>query len=156
MNIENLSLKEIEEAIQFKRKFEAEQEAIQQPEKINLWTRIRKSKHWDFVANIAISLIISLICYFLPKFFIDLLPNISAEFGSTVLEISLKALKFFSARIVVDTSIYFNENIFYQFIKRNGNNSFDYQEDLKTLHKWQKMLITTIKYLGYLFLYALL
>jgi hypothetical protein len=156
MNIENLSLKEIEEAIQFKRKFEAEQEQKEQPEKINVWTKVRKSKHWDFVVNIGISVAICFVAYFLPKYLLDHWTNISAELGSTIIEISLKFLKFFSARICVDTSFYFNENLFYQFIKRNGNNSFDYQEDLKKLDTWHKVLITTLKYIAYLLLYALL
>jgi hypothetical protein len=156
MNIDNLSLKEIKEAVEFKRKFEQQQEQAEQPLQLTIWQKVRQSKHFDFIINVAISFAIGLVCYFLPKMFLDFFPNISAEFGSTILEISLKTLKFFSARILVDTSFYFNENLFYKFIKRNGNNSFDYQEDLKKLDTWQKMIITTLKYIAYLFLYALL
>lgn len=158
--MENINLKDIEEGLKLlenKRKAETLSEEISE-EKQGVWASVMKSKHFDLVKTLLISFVLAVICYQMPNIYFQVLgkENINADFANMVQMTSFAAFKFFVARLVVDTSFYFNEHKFYVFIKRNGNLAFDYQENLIELDKWQQTKITTLKYIAYLFLFAFL
>jgi hypothetical protein len=123
---------------------------------LSKWYNIRKSKHFDLLKTLLISVVLAILSYQLPNLYFSIFgkENINASFAGMFEQTSFAAFKFFIARLVVDTSFYFNENKFYVFMKRNGNLAFDYQENLTELDKWQQTKITTAKYCCYLFLFA--
>ncbi len=122
------------------------------------WESITKSKHLDIFKTLLISIILAFLSYKMPYIFFDVFgkDNIPGEFAEKITSHSYAAYGFFIARFIVDLALYVNENIFYIFMKRNGNNAFDYQETFTELTKWQQSLLATIKYLGGFFGYILL
>ena len=123
---------------------------------VNVYERLKTSKHFDLVKTVLISAVLATISYQLPNvyFFVFGKENVNASFADMVQQHSFAAFGFFVARLIVDTSLYFNEHKFYVFMKRNGNLAFDYQENLSDLNKWQQTLISTIKYCIYLYVYV--
>lgn len=117
---------------------------------------IRKSRHWDFVSGtlLIIGLIASVVIghQILWRFFswfpISLMDNLDRTASASVV--------LFIAFIVADIRFYIFENLFYIYLKRNGNNNFDYQEALKKLTEWQRVKIVTAKYISYLSLFVYL
>lgn len=117
---------------------------------------IRKSRHWDFVSGtlLIIGLIASVVIghqilwRFFPWFPISLMDNLDRTASASVV--------LFIAFIVADLRFYIFENLFYVYLKRNGNNNFDYQEALKKLTEWQRVKIVTVKYISYLALFVYL
>jgi hypothetical protein len=120
------------------------------------WAGLIKSKHFDLVKTVLISVVLATLSYQLPNiyFFVFGKENINASFAGMLESHSFAAFGFFVARLVVDVSLYFNEQKFYVFMKRNGNLAFDYQENLSDLTKWQQTLVSTVKYGLYLYVYV--
>lgn len=123
---------------------------------IEILLLIRKSRHWDFVSGtlLIIGLIASVVIghQILWRFFswfpISLMDNLDRTASASVV--------LFIAFIVADIRFYIFENLFYVYLKRNGNNNFDYQEALKKLTEWQRVKIVTVKYICYLALFVYL
>lgn len=121
-----------------------------------LWTGLVKSKHFDLVKTVLISLTLATFSYQFPNLCYAVFgkQNINASFAGIAEMHSFAAFGFFVARFIVDVSLYFNEHKFYVFMKRNGNLAFDYQENLSDLTKWQQTLVSTVKYGMYLYVYV--
>jgi hypothetical protein len=136
---------------------QAESEAQSQEPQKSLWQLFTESRHFNFVVLILMVTTLMLVSYMVPSFVAKKLPNINQEFAHVLMKVSFAALTVFSAILVKDTIYYLLENIFYVFIRRNGNNAFDYQESLKNLSTWQRMIITTLKdivyFLGFILAY---
>lgn len=120
------------------------------------WSLLVRSKHFDLVKTVLISVVLATLSYQLPNIYFWAFgkENINASFAGMVESHSFAAFGFFVARLVVDVSLYFNEHKFYVFMKRNGNLAFDYQENLTELTKWQQTLVSTLKYCLYLYVYV--
>ena len=164
---QQFSAEDIQEGLRLLEELRAEKQRAEQNEEDGIkekvstwfektWLEVRKSKHFDLLKTLLISIILAVLSYNLPTIYYFLFgkDNVNASFAMMQEASSFAAFKFFIARLVVDTSLYFNENKFYVFMKRNGNLAFDYQENLTDLNKWQQTKITTIKYIAYLFLFA--
>jgi hypothetical protein len=161
--MKNYNLKDIEDGLKLLAKQRKEVEAQSEAEPIaerlsGFFHSLMKSKHFDLVKSLLISLFFALLSYNLPTIYFDIFgkENINADWASLIQRHSFAAFGFWTSRLVVDTSFYFNENKFYVYLKRNGNTAFDYQEDLTELSKWQKAIITSTKYSFYMLLYVLL
>lgn len=144
-------------AAEFIKQKQAESEAQSQEPQKSWWQLFRESKHFNFVLLILMILGLMAVSYIVPSLIAKRFPNINQEFAHVLMKISFAALTVFSAILVKDTIYYLLENLFYVYIRRNGNHTFDYQESLKTLSTWQRMLITTFKdsiyFLGFIFAY---
>lgn len=158
---------EVLEAIRlYKQQKKAEKEAIADEEESfgekakgyfsEKLTGFVKSKHFDLVKTVLISVVLATLSYQLPNIYFWAFgkENINASFAGMMESHSFAAFGFFVARLVVDVSLYFNEHKFYVFMKRNGNLAFDYQENLTDLTKWQQTIVSTLKYCLYLYVYV--
>lgn len=122
----------------------------------NLISKIRTSKHFDVIAKVLLtaSMIAGLHLAYV------VLTLLGAFFPAVVLEALLSGcttgVLIYMGSLLVDLYFYVSENVFYVFLKRNGDRSFDYQESFKKLNEWQKVKIATYKPLAFLLLYVLL
>jgi hypothetical protein len=123
---------------------------------LSIWQRIRHSRHFDFVVKIG--LMVGLFAVIHLSY--SGLVLVSGMFPALVLDRILMAITTVLVLVIghtgVDLIIYASERIYYNFIKRNSDHSFDYQETLKQLTPWQSVLITTLKVSVYLLCFALL
>lgn len=144
-------------AAKYLKEYQAEKEAIDTQPKKSYWQLFRESKHFNFVLLILMIIGLMATSYIVPSLIAKRFPNINQEFAHVLMKVSFAALTVFSAILVKDTIYYLLENLFYVYIRRNGNHTFDYQESLKTLSTWQRMIITTFKdsiyFLGFIFAY---
>lgn len=148
----NATLSDIQEALELleqKRKFES-----QLPSPPTEWDLFWASKHIVFFKLISFILALIFVSGFLPILLVSFWPNINASLADTLQNVSQGSVKFFCGFLAVSFAEYLLENVFYQYINRNGDNYFDYQENFKELNSWQKIKIATIKKLGYLFYFS--
>jgi hypothetical protein len=117
---------------------------------------IRTSKHFDVIAKVLLTacMIGGLhIAY-------TALTIMGGFFPATVLEALLAGctagVLFFMGTLVIDLYLFVSERVYYVFLKRNGDRSFDYQESFKKLSEWQQVLLSTLKPLFLLLLYVLI
>jgi hypothetical protein len=122
----------------------------------DFFNSIRTSKHFDVIAKVLLTacMIAGLhIAY-------NVLTILGGLFPATVLESLLAGctagVLFFMGTLVIDLYLYVSERVYYDFIKRNGDRTFDYQESLKKISEWQRVLLSTLKPLFLLLLYVLI
>lgn len=123
---------------------------------LSLWQKIRHWKHYDFFAKIFLTACLIGLVHVAYMGFQVLSPFFPALVLEALLNACTATVVFFIATTVVDLSLFVSERVYYNFIKRNGDYSFDYQEQLKELTPWQRTIITTVKYLFYLLVYVLI
>lgn len=118
------------------------------------WELFWENKHINFLKLAFIIGLLILASAFVPIVLVKYFSSMNAYTAENLQSIANGSTKFFSGFLVTSFAIYLLENVFYQYINRNGNNFFDYQENFKELSAWQKIIITTIKKLGYLLYFA--
>jgi hypothetical protein len=155
-----LDLQEVEEAVKFLREHkrkEKEKEELQGEEpQLTFLQKIQQSQYWDFVLYGLVLVSLTLITHFIYlslNFTGGFLPADTLERLS---RLPVSGLVFVFAIAFVDLKFLFFERIFFKFSKRNGVNTFDYQESFKNLNQWQQVLIYTIRSSIYLFAFILI
>lgn len=153
-------LREVQEALRFyeehKRKEKEQQELQGSEPQLSFWQKVRQSQYWDFVLYGLVLVSLTLIIHFIYlslNFTGGFLPADTLERLS---RLPVTGLVFVFAIAFVDLKFLFFERIFFKFSKRNGINTFDYQEAFKNLTQWQQVLIYTIRSNIYLFAFILI
>lgn len=151
-----VDLKRIEKALKLLDAKEAEEAAKELQEdtepRLTWIQKVRQSQYWDFFLYGAILgaltgvlhllyISMGIIGRFLPA---DTLERLS--------RLPVSGLVLIFAIAFVDFQFLVFERIFFRFSKRNGVNTFDYQESFKHLTEWQQVLIYTAR--SALYLYA--
>lgn len=118
--------------------------------------KLRTSKHFDVIAKclLTMAMIAGLHLAYVG------LTLLGPFFPAIVLEALLSGctagVLFYMGSLLIDLYFFVSENVYYTFLKRNGDRRFDYQESFKKLTEWQKVNIATYKPLIYFGLYVLL
>jgi hypothetical protein len=147
-----MDLKRIERALKLLEAKEAsEAAAMEQTEDLTLLQKVRQSQYWDFALYgfilIALTLLIN-IMYVGIEVLGKFLPVTALEKLS---RLPISGLVLIFAIAFVDFQFAVFERIFFKFSKRNGINTFDYQEAFKNLTQWQQVIIYTVRSALYLF-----
>ncbi len=156
----SFDLKRIEKALKLleeTERLEAEQQADHESEpKLSMLQQIRQSQYWDFFLYAFLLVALTLIVHFI---YISLNYTggfLPAETLERLSRLPVSGLVFIFALAFIDLKFLFFERIFFRFSKRNGVNTFDYQESFKNLTEWQRVLIYTVKNSIYLFAFILI
>lgn len=125
--------------------------------KLNLlWLKIRQSKHFDVIAKILLTVAMIAGLHLAYMGLMILGPFFPAVVLEALLSGCTAGVLFYMGSLLVDLYFYMSENVYYTFLKRNGNRDFDYQESFKKLTEWQQVKISTYKPLAFFLLYVLL
>jgi hypothetical protein len=145
------------ELLDEKERQEALTEAGKQEEpQLSLWQKIQQSKHFDFLKKIAFTAVLFVLLHFswIVLEHINFLPESA---NAALFRVYLSGVIFLFISIFIDFFIYVSETVYYDYLKRNGNRTFDNQEDIKhIITPWQKILISNLKPLFYFLLFVLI
>lgn len=144
-----LALLEAQEAAEAEKELQLDAEP-----RLTLIQKLMQSKHFDFVKKIAFTAVQVFLLH-LSWIALEVISFLPESANAALFRVYLSGVIFLFISMFIDFFIYVSETVYYDYLKRNGNRTFDNQEDIKNLiSPWNKILISNLKPLCYFLLYV--